>query len=53
MARDDLAAGRLVRLFPEITYASPLAYYGVYRDECSGIAKLVAFRDWILREAAS
>ncbi|KVK75977.1 LysR family transcriptional regulator [Burkholderia cepacia] len=53
MARDDLAAGRLVRLFPEITYASPLAYYVVYRDECSGIAKLVAFRDWILKEAVS
>lgn len=51
MARDDLATGRLVRLFPEITYASPLAYYIVYRDECSGLAKLVAFRDWLLREA--
>ncbi|VWB42185.1 LysR family transcriptional regulator [Burkholderia lata] len=52
MARDDLATGRLVRLFPEITYASPLAYYIVYRDECSGLAKLVAFRDWLLEEAA-
>ncbi|MBR8034711.1 MULTISPECIES: transcriptional regulator GcvA [Burkholderia] len=51
MARDDLAAGRLVRLFPEITYASPLAYYIVYRDECSGLAKLVAFRDWLRKEA--
>ncbi|VWC64519.1 LysR family transcriptional regulator [Burkholderia lata] len=52
MARDDLATGRLVRLFPEITYASPLAYYIVYRDECSGLAKLVAFRDWLFEEAA-
>ncbi|MBN3779122.1 transcriptional regulator GcvA [Burkholderia sp. Ac-20345] len=52
MARDDLATGRLVRLFPEITFASPLAYYIVYRDECSGLAKLVAFRDWLLKEAA-
>ncbi|EMN5127515.1 transcriptional regulator GcvA [Paraburkholderia sp. LEh10] len=51
MARDDLATGRLVRLFPEITYASPLAYYIVYRDECSGLAKLVAFRDWLRKEA--
>ena len=52
MVRDDLAAGRLVRLFPEITFASPLAYYIVYRDECSGLAKLMAFRDWLLKEAA-
>ncbi|KER72478.1 transcriptional regulator GcvA [Burkholderia sp. Ac-20349] len=52
MARDDLATGRLVRLFPEITFASPLAYYIVYRNECSGLAKLVAFRDWLLKEAA-
>ncbi|MGR3905851.1 transcriptional regulator GcvA [Burkholderia sp. SR8] len=53
MARDDLAAGRLVRLFPEISYASPLAYYVVFREECSSLAKLVAFRDWLLKEAAS
>ncbi|WP_175024339.1 MULTISPECIES: transcriptional regulator GcvA [Burkholderia] len=52
MARDDLATGRLVRLFPEITFASPLAYYIVYRNECSGLAKLAAFRDWLLKEAA-
>ncbi|HDR9501087.1 MULTISPECIES: transcriptional regulator GcvA [Burkholderia cepacia complex] len=51
MARDDLAAGRLVRLFPEITFPSPLAYYIVYREDCSGLAKLVAFRDWLLLEA--
>ncbi|MDN7682846.1 MULTISPECIES: transcriptional regulator GcvA [Burkholderia] len=53
MARDDLAAGRLVRLFPEIAFASPLAYYIVYRDECSGLAKLMAFRNWLLQEANS
>ncbi|WP_126284538.1 transcriptional regulator GcvA [Burkholderia stagnalis] len=52
MARDDLAARRLVRLFPEISYASPLAYYVVFREECSSLAKLVAFRDWLLKEAA-
>lgn len=52
MARDDLAAGRLVRLFPEISLASPLAYYVVYRAECCGLPKLVAFRDWLLKEAA-
>jgi len=35
MAHDDLAAGRLVRLFPEISLASPLAYYVVYFPCCS------------------
>lgn len=53
MASDDLATGRLVRLFPEITFASPLAYYVVYRAECSGLPKLVAFRDWLLEEATA
>lgn len=52
MARDDLAAGRLVRLFPEITFASVLAYYVVYRPECANLPRLVAFRDWLLKEAA-
>lgn len=52
MAHDDLATGRLVRLFPEITFASPLAYYVVYRAECSSLPKLVAFRGWLLKEAA-
>lgn len=53
MAHDDLATGRLVRLFPEITLASPMAYYIVYRAECSSLLKLTAFRDWLLEEAAA
>ncbi|OLL32116.1 LysR family transcriptional regulator [Burkholderia sp. SRS-W-2-2016] len=53
MARDDLAAGRLIRLFSEVTFASPLAYYVVYRAECASLPKLVAFRDWLLEEAAA
>jgi LysR family glycine cleavage system transcriptional activator len=52
MARDDLAAGRLVRLFPEITFASPLAYYIVYRADCSNLPRVAAFREWLLKEAA-
>lgn len=52
MARDDVAAGRLVRLFPGITQASPLAYYVVYRTECASLPRLAAFRDWLLQEAA-
>lgn len=51
MARDDLSCGHLVRLFPEISFPSPLAYYVVYRQECSSKPKLVAFRDWLINEA--
>ncbi|RKH78580.1 transcriptional regulator GcvA [Corallococcus sp. AB045] len=52
MAHDDLAAGRLVRLFPEVEFPSVLAYYVVYRPECATLPKLVAFRDWLVREAS-
>ncbi|KAF1004655.1 MAG: Glycine cleavage system transcriptional activator [Luteibacter sp.] len=51
MVRDDLASGRLVRLFPEIEQASELAYYVVNRAECASLPKLQAFRDWLLGEA--
>ncbi|HKT96611.1 MAG TPA: transcriptional regulator GcvA [Paraburkholderia sp.] len=53
MAHDDLASGRLVRLFPELTFASPLAYYVVYRAECASLPKLAVFRNWLLGEAAA
>ncbi|MGQ8918112.1 LysR substrate-binding domain-containing protein [Pseudomonas lundensis] len=52
MARDDLASGRLVRLFPDITVASELAYYVVYRSESASLPRLTNFRDWLLAEAA-
>ncbi|UZE25790.1 transcriptional regulator GcvA [Pseudomonas sp. B21-056] len=52
MARDDLAAGRLVRLFPQIKFESPLAYYVVYRPGCSSLPRLKAFRDWLFEIAA-
>lgn len=51
MAHDDLAAGRLVRLFPEVSLASDLAYYVVYRPECCDLPRLRAFRDWLQVEA--
>ncbi len=51
MAHDDLAAGRLVRLFPQVRLESTLAYYVVYRPECIAQPKVAAFRDWLLREA--
>ena len=50
MARDDLAAGRLVRLFPEVALTSALAYYVVYRPECASLPRLTAFRDWLRSE---
>ena len=51
MARDDLAAGRLVRLFPEVAFHSALAYYVVYRAEGASLPRLRAFRDWLAHEA--
>ena len=53
MAHDDVAAGRLLRLFPEIRMASKLAYYVVYRPECAALPKLAVFRDWLMSEAAA
>lgn len=51
MARDDIAAGRLIRLFPEVAFPSALAYYVIYRPETSGLPRLKAFRDWLFEEA--
>ncbi|MDO7911220.1 transcriptional regulator GcvA [Pseudomonas sp. 22-AL-CL-001] len=51
MAHDDVAAGRLIRLFPHITFHSALAYYIVYRLESASLPKVQAFRDWLLSEA--
>ncbi|WP_109505134.1 transcriptional regulator GcvA [Pseudomonas aeruginosa] len=51
MARDDLAAGRLVRLFPHISFESALAYYVVYRPECASLPSQKAFRDWLFEVA--
>ena len=52
MARDDLAAGRLIRLFPSVKIRSNLAYFIVYRMERSTLPRLVAFRDWLIKEAS-
>lgn len=53
MARDDLQAGRLVRLCPQIRLPSRLAYHVVYRPECAAQPMIQAFRDWLLAEAAA
>ena len=53
LAHEDVVQGRLVRLFPDVDLKSELAYYVVYRDECAALPKLLAFREWLIREAAS
>lgn len=47
MVDDDLKNGRLVRLCPEVSLQSPLAYYLVYRPGCESLAKIANFREWI------
>ncbi len=51
LAGDDVASGRLVRLFPKVRYVSTLAYYAVFRPECVAMPKLRAFCDWLAEEA--
>ncbi len=53
MVHDDIKAGRLVRLFPSLRYASPLAYHVVCRPECAELPRFTAFRDWLLEEVSS
>lgn len=50
LARDDIAAGRLVRLMPDIRVASQLAYYVVYREGSLSLQRVAAFRDWLFEE---
>jgi LysR family glycine cleavage system transcriptional activator len=53
MAHDDVAAGRLVSLFPDVNLASELAYYLVYPRENASLPKVQAFRGWIAQEAST
>ncbi|MBO1011926.1 transcriptional regulator GcvA [Achromobacter sp. SD115] len=53
MAHDDLAAGRLVGLFPRMKVASALAYYVIYRPQDRELPRLAAFRDWLFWEAGA
>lgn len=52
MARDDVRAGRLVHLFPDVAQASVLAYYLVYPAENASLPKLRVFREWLMQETA-
>ena len=50
MAAADLAAGRLIRLFPD-KVPRRSAYYLVYPRANAGLARVKAFREWILEKA--
>jgi LysR family transcriptional regulator, glycine cleavage system transcriptional activator len=52
MAQDDVASGRLLRLFPSVRVASPLCYYVVYRADSAGMPCTQRFRQWLLRQAS-
>lgn len=50
MARDDIAAGRLVKLFPTIRLDSPLAYYIVFSQKKAYTTRQSAFQEWLIDE---
>ena len=51
LAEEELAAGRLARPF-DLVIPSELAYYIVYPEARARQPKIVAFRDWLMQEAA-
>jgi LysR family glycine cleavage system transcriptional activator len=51
LAHDALVSGRLVRPF-ELSLPSEFAYYIVCPDNKANRPKIVAFREWLLSEAA-
>jgi LysR family glycine cleavage system transcriptional activator len=50
LAQDDIAAGRLIRLFKSNVMASA-GYSIVCRDDMLQSTKIVAFREWLLQQA--
>lgn len=54
MVANDLSEGRLIRPFAlSIKAPSEFAYFLVYPNGSAGDPRIVAFRDWLLREAAA
>ena len=49
LVADDLAAGRLVRLF-EVSLPAPLSYYVVYPKQALQRKKVRDFRDWLFEQ---
>jgi LysR family glycine cleavage system transcriptional activator len=52
LVHDDLASGRLVRLWPAISHQSELAYYLVYPLAALELARVQALRQWLLQEVS-
>jgi len=52
MIAEDVARGRLVQPF-DVELPSDSAYYLVYPEASAGHPRIVAFRDWIMAEAAA
>jgi LysR family glycine cleavage system transcriptional activator len=48
LVRDDLTCGRLVKPFPALDSSTELAYYIVWRPEHDALAKVQAFKTWLL-----
>ncbi len=48
---DDLKAGRLVRLFPQVICKSNVSYYFVCTKGRESEPQIVAFRQWLMAEA--
>ncbi|MCK3658340.1 hypothetical protein A4G18_06385 [Pasteurellaceae bacterium Pebbles2] len=53
MVQDDLANGRLIRLFSELHYPATMAYYFVCPNETKLTHKIRVFREWLRQEAGS
>ena len=49
---EDIEAGRLVQPFP-LMATDDTGYWLVYPEERQNVAKIKAFRDWILAEVAA
>lgn len=47
MVAEDIAAGRLVQLFPDLLIAEPLDITALYLTRTSGLRRLAVFLDWL------
>lgn len=52
LAAHDLTAGRLIMPF-DLSLPLQYAYYVICPEETAGLPKIVAFREWLLREAGT
>lgn len=52
LVTQDIAEGRLVRLFPEMTWPIEWAYYAVASRRALARTPVTAFRDWLVESWA-